>query len=180
MCLKFCMVDNMDEFVNMEQLDNLCDEVKGKLVQLWGKVGFIINLSQMIEYNLTNILAMDEILREFEDRDSMTILEFNGSAEQSNHWEHFLETKPLGTIIKRAKEVKFFTDESVKTLETVLERRNEVAHHIFKKDLIEKHLENDPSYYFPYLEETIQLFYTVNESLSKIYLEQKKEYKMIY
>lgn len=170
----------MEEFINMEQSDNLSDEIKEKLVQLWGKVGLIINLSQMIEYNLTNILATDEILREFEDRDSMTIIEFNELAEKSNSWGHFLEIKPLGNIIKRAKEVKFFTDESVKTLETVLERRNEVAHHMFKKDLIEKHLENDPAHYFPYLEETIQLFYTVNESLSKIYLEQKKEYKMIY
>ena len=170
----------MEEFINMEQSDSLSDEVKEKLVQLWGKVGLIINRSQMIEYNLTNILATDEILREFEDRDSMTIIEFNELAEKSNHWGHFLETKPLGTIIKRAKEVKLFTDESVKTIETVLERRNEVTHHIFKKDLMEKHLENDPAHYFPYLEETIQLFYTVNESLSKIYLEQKKEYKMIY
>lgn len=170
----------MEEFVNMEQSDNLSDEVKEKLVQLWGSVGFIINLSQMIEYNLTNILAMDEILREFEDRDSMTILEFNELADKSNYWGHFLETKPLGTIITRAKKVKFFTDESVKTLETVLERRNEVTHHMFKKDLKEKHLENDPTYYFPYLEETIELFYTVNESLSKIYLELKNEYKTIW
>lgn len=88
----------------------------------------------------------------------------------SPHRIHFLETKSLRTIIKRAKEVKFFTDESVKTLETVLERRNEVAHHMFKKDLIEKHLENYPTNYFPCLEETIVLFYTVDESVSKIYL----------
>lgn len=97
----------MEEFVNLEQIDSLPDEENDKLYELWGKIGFIVNLSQMIEYNLTNILAMDEILREFNNRDSMTIIEFNELANKSNHWGHFLETKPLGTIIRRAKEIKF-------------------------------------------------------------------------
>ena len=40
-------------------------KIEEQLIQLWGKVGFIVNLSQMIEYNLANILAFDELLREF-------------------------------------------------------------------------------------------------------------------
>ena len=44
---------------------------KKQLEELWGKVGFIVNLSQMIEYNLANILAFGEILREFNNADSM-------------------------------------------------------------------------------------------------------------
>ena len=34
--------------------------IEEQLVHLWGKVGFIVNLSQMVEYNLLNILAFDE------------------------------------------------------------------------------------------------------------------------
>ena len=36
-----------------------------QLKLLWQKVGLIVNLFQMVEYNLANILAFDEILREF-------------------------------------------------------------------------------------------------------------------
>ena len=50
---------------------------KKQLEELWGKVGFIVNLSQMIEYNLANILAFDEILREFNNADSMYLFEYN-------------------------------------------------------------------------------------------------------
>lgn len=50
---------------------------KQHLEELWGKVGFIVNLSQMIEYNLANILAFDEILREFDNADSMYLFEYN-------------------------------------------------------------------------------------------------------
>ena len=52
-------------------------KIEKQLKELWGKVGFIINLSQMIEYNLANILAFDEILREFETTDSMFVFEYN-------------------------------------------------------------------------------------------------------
>jgi hypothetical protein len=41
-------------------------KIEKQLVHLWGKVGFIVNLSQMVEYNLANIVAVDEILREYE------------------------------------------------------------------------------------------------------------------
>ena len=52
-------------------------DIEEKLLRLWGKVGFIVNLSQMVEYNLANILAFDEILREFETTDSMFVFEYN-------------------------------------------------------------------------------------------------------
>lgn len=64
----------------------LPEEIQEKLTHLWGKVGFILNLSQMIEYTLANILAFDEILREFEKTDSMFVYEFNIFAEKSNKW----------------------------------------------------------------------------------------------
>ena len=64
----------------------LPEEIQEKLTHLWGKVGFIVNLSQMIEYTIANILAFDEILREFEKTDSMFVYEFNIFAEKSNKW----------------------------------------------------------------------------------------------
>lgn len=34
---------------------------------LLGKVGLVVHLSQMIEYNIANILAFDDVLRKFDE-----------------------------------------------------------------------------------------------------------------
>lgn len=78
-------------------------KIEKQLIQLWGKVGFIVNLSQMIEYTLANVLAFDELLREFEERDSMFVFEFNEFADKANEWYKKLESKALGFGIHRAK-----------------------------------------------------------------------------
>lgn len=54
----------------MEKID---PDIKKQLEELWGKVGFIVNLSQMLEYTLANILAFDEILKEFDNKNSMSM-----------------------------------------------------------------------------------------------------------
>ena len=155
-------------------------KVEKQLVHLWGKVGFIVNLSQMIEYNLANILSADEILREFEHRDSMTVLEFNDLAKESNNWLVKLEKSTMGSVIKRAKEVRYFSDESINILEDVLKRRNYIAHKLFVDDLKDKHLETNPKHYYKYLEETIDLMHTINNTLLAINKKQREEYKTIY
>ncbi len=133
----------------------LSKKTQKQLKELWGKVGFIVNLSQMIEYTLANILAFDEILREFEKTDSMFICEFNEFAETANKWYKILNEKTLGFGIKHAKAINFFTDESIQILEKICEERNFVVHHLFREDLTLKYLERKPSYYFERLETLI-------------------------
>ena len=65
-------------------------KIEKELQSLWAKVGLIVNLSQMVEYNLANILAFDEILREFETTDSMFVFEYNEFVEYANNWYKFL------------------------------------------------------------------------------------------
>ena len=86
------------------------NDINQNLQELWGKVGFIIHLSQMVEYNLANILSADELLREFEERDVMCIIEYNKFAEKSNALYQTLSTKTFGAILNRAEKIKFFTD----------------------------------------------------------------------
>ena len=155
-------------------------KIKKVLKQLWGKVGLIVNLSQMVEYNLANILAFDEILREFEERDSMFACEYNEFAEQANKWYEILSQKPLGKSLNRAKEIKFFTEESEKTLLEAIEKRNYVVHHLFKDDLTKKNLDTNPTVYYQELEETIELLASVNDSLIQIFKQQKEEHKLIW
>ena len=40
--------------------------------KIWGSIGFAVNLSQMIEYNLANILGLNEILSAFNEIETMS------------------------------------------------------------------------------------------------------------
>lgn len=155
-------------------------KIEKQLIQLWGKVGFIVNLSQMIEYTLANVLAFDELLREFEERDSMFVFEFNEFAYKANEWYKKLESKALGFGIHRAKKLGYFDDESQKRLSDMCKERNYVIHRLFKDDLTKKHLETDPTFYFERLEKLIEEMNAINEDLNKIFAKQKEEYKLIW
>lgn len=45
--------------------------------ELLCKVGLVVHLSQMIEYNIANILAFDDVLRKFDEPGLMMMYEFN-------------------------------------------------------------------------------------------------------
>lgn len=51
-----------------------------------GMVGFVVNLSQMIEYNLANILALNEILVAFDKEDSMYEFEYAELLRKTDDW----------------------------------------------------------------------------------------------
>lgn len=155
------------------------NDTNQNLQELWGKVGFIIHLSQMVEYNLANILSADELLREFEERDSMCIIEYNKFAEKSNALYQTLSTKTFGAILNRAEKIKFFTEDGLKLLREACSKRNYVVHHLFRDDLNSKHLESDPQFYFEELETTIGLLHEINEVLLNIFEQQKKDFRLI-
>jgi len=155
-------------------------KIEKKLSKLWGKVGFIVQLSQMVEYNLANILSFDEILIEFETRNSMYVLEHNDLVKRADDLYSKLSISPLGKVIARAEQVKFFTDEGIELLREACTQRNYVVHDLFKDDLILKHIETNPDFYFKRLEATIDLLYKINEVLTDIFKKQKEEYKLIY
>lgn len=156
------------------------NDINQNLQELWGKVGFIIHLSQMVEYNLANILSADELLREFEERDSMCIIEYNKFAEKSNALYQTLSTKTFGAILNRAEKIKFFTEDGLKLLREACSKRNYVVHHLFRDDLNSKHLESDPQFYFEELETTIGLLHEINEVLLNIFEQQKKDFRLIF
>lgn len=153
---------------------------KRDLILLWEKVGFIVNLSQMLEYNLANILAFDEILREFESTDSMFVFEYNEFVERANNWYKELSKRTFGGNFRRAKEIKFFTKESEELLSKAIEKRNFIVHRLFKEDLQKNYLETNPKFYFNELEETISLLNSINEGLVGIFKKQKQEHKFIW
>ena len=84
------------------------NEINQNLQELWGKVGFIVHLSQMVEYNLANILSADELLRGIDTDNSMRIVDYNELVQKSNEMYHKLSGIPLGGVLKQVKKSKFF------------------------------------------------------------------------
>ena len=156
------------------------NEINQNLQELWGKVGFIVNLSQMVEYNLANILSADELLRGFDTDNSMRIVDYNELVQKSNEMYHKLSGIPLGGVLKQAKKVNFFNEDGLELLEKACKKRNYVVHNLFRDDLKPRHLETDPEFYFEELENTIEILHEINEVLTKIFERQKQEFELIY
>ena len=161
----------------MEKID---PDIKKQLEELWGKVGFIVNLSQMLEYTLANILAFDEILKEFDNKNSMSMFDYNTFAERAATLYNELIERPVGYGLRQAEKLKFFTDDSQKRLKRICEERNFVIHRVFCDDLKLNHLETDPEFYFGRLESLIENMYYANEELNNIFLQQKEQYMLIW
>lgn len=158
----------------------LSEDMNERLTELWGKVGFIVNLSQMIEYNLANILAFDQLLKEFDNKDLLFLFEYNAFVSKANDLYNKLSEHTFGYGLKHAKEIKFFTDDSLNRLQKLCKERNFVVHHLFKDDLKQKHLETNPDFYFERLENLIEDMFSANEDLSQIFKLQKQAYKIIW
>ena len=156
------------------------ESIKEDIQKIWAQVGFIVQLSQMLEYNLANIIASNEILSKLENRDSIYVVEYNDLAEESNKWYNILSKSTFGSVIKRAKEVKFFTEESYKLLENALNKRNYVMHQFFKDDLTKKVLETNPMGYFDELAGIVNILKKVNDDLLLIFKKQKDELQRWY
>ena len=156
------------------------NEINQNLQELWGKVGFIVHLSQMVEYNLANILSADELIRGFDTDNSMRIVDYNELVQKSNEMYHKLSGIPLGGVLKQAKKVNIFNEDGLELLEKACKKRNYVVHNLFRDDLKPRHLETDPEFYFEELENTIEILHEINEVLTKIFERQKQEFELIY
>ena len=146
-----------------------------KIDEIWKKIGLIINISQMIEYSLINIIAVNEILSEFEKKNQMYVFEYNELVKKSNELSDIFETKTLGEILSYFKEIKYFKNKDYHKLIEVLKRRNYVVHKFFKDDLSKNNLETNPIVYYSYLDETIKLMNEVNDELVGIDQKQRNE-----
>ena len=149
------------------------DKVENELQEIYSKIGFIVHLSQMIEYNLAYILALDNLQTKLEKKELEFVYEYNEIVDESNKWYDKLTRMTLGSILKKAKEIKYFTKSSYKLLKKVLTERNEIIHNFFKKDLKDKILEKTPSYFKDYLSEQISEFCIINNELIRILEDEK-------
>ena len=147
---------------------------------LLGEVGLVVHLSQMIEYNIANILAFDDVLRKFDEPGLMMMYEFNDITREAEHWYEILEKKPLGFGLREARERGFFTDESQKRLGEMCAERNYVVHRMFKDDLLTQNTSKNPTFYYERIENLLEEMKVINDGLTEIFKEKQNEYNSIY
>ena len=66
--------------------------------KVWEMIGFVVNISQMIEYNLANILALNEILVAFDKEDFMYEFEHAELLRKTDDWYKKLDRLELGNF----------------------------------------------------------------------------------
>lgn len=147
---------------------------------LLGKVGLVVHLSQMIEYNIANILAFDDVLRKFDEPGLMMMYEFNDITREAEHWYEILEKKPLGFGLKKANERGFFTEEFQKRLDEMCDERNYVVHRMFKDDLLTQNTSKNPTFYYERIENLLEEMEVIIDVLTEIFKEKQNEYNSIY
>lgn len=145
-----------------------------------GMVGFVVNLSQMIEYNLANILALNEILVAFDKEDSMYEFEYAELLRKTDDWYKKMDRLELGKLLENIKSRTDFKKEFIDFLTEIRTERNFFVHNVFKDDLFTKAFQDNPKQYIPRLQELIAKMQAANDELVKIFAEMKKEVKMIY
>ncbi len=148
--------------------------------KVWVSVGFVVNLSQMVEYNLANILALNEILSAFDKQDSMYSFEYSELSNKTERWYEWLSKKELGKQLEEIKNKEIFNDEFIKEIDHVRGERNYFVHHIFKDDLVSKEFQDNPKQYVPRLQDLVKKMKSVNDELIQIFNAMQKEVKMIY
>ena len=78
---------------------SLSEETMKKVELLWTKVGLVVQLSQMVEYNLANILGFDEILRKFDDEKPLSKEVYDKAVKKANSLYKTLSKRPFGKIL---------------------------------------------------------------------------------
>ncbi len=148
--------------------------------KIWGSIGFIVNLSQMIEYNLANILAIDEILSAFDEVEYMNSIEYTELVEKTEKWYDILDRCEFGKILVNVKRKNLFTNDIIELLDDIRKKRNYYVHTIFKEDLFNKKFQENPKSMIPGLQELVGKMNYANTVLVEVLKMMKSELKMIY
>lgn len=148
---------------------------KGYYKKVWGMVGLVVNLSQMIEYNLANILALNEILVAFDKKEAMFEFEYAELLKKTDEWYKKLDRFELGKLLENIKSKTDFTAEFITFLTEIKAERNYFVHNVFKEDLFTKEFQNNPKQFIPRLQELIAKMHAANDELLKIFAEMKKK-----
>ncbi|MBQ8749976.1 MAG: hypothetical protein IJZ29_06035 [Clostridia bacterium] len=95
-------------------------------------VGEIIEVSQVIEYNLVLVIKYSEYIKKFKGKGNITHKDFMLFEKEVQKMHNGLLSSTLGQIINKVKEIDIFNSESIEKLFSLLKTRNDLVHKFFK------------------------------------------------
>jgi hypothetical protein len=139
---------------------------------LYGRVGMIVALSQMIEYNLAEVQAYHKALNNLSgaelqsDRQKQILIE-------ADKIYHTNLAKTLGQNIQGIKDSHIFKDapELIDVLDEVLKERNYVIHQLFKDDVRKQCIQNNLQQVLDRLGDDVDRLNNLNEKLLEIIID---------
>ena len=141
----------------------------------------------MIEYNLANILALNDVLSAFDETESMYVFEYNELVEKTEEWYKKIDKLELGKLLNDHKKYKSYqkitkilTEPIINKLNQIREVRNFFVHNFFKEDLMTKEFQNNPKQFITRLQDLVGRMNAANEELVSIFKDLQNEVKMIY
>ena len=106
--------------------------------EMYSLVGVIVHVSQMLEYNLANIIAVKKMQIAVEKTESTTLIEFDGLKQKCEVEYKRINKLTLGKIIDELKKIDIFDSDKIENINEVLSQRNHIVHNVFKEDLFSK------------------------------------------
>ena len=107
--------------------------------EMYSRVGYCFHLLQMVEYNLANILSIEEFEKVRKTSFSEKDIEF--IKERINKKYNELSELTFGCLKNRVSKSVYLKDIDFCKLEHIVEYRNYLAHNCFKDKLLRKELE---------------------------------------
>ena len=148
-------------------------------VKIWEMIGFIVNLSQMIEYNIANIVALNELLGDLNNNANNSPIDDNAVVKKSQSLYETLSTKELGRLLGESTKKRIFESDLIAKIDEVRASRNHYIHHFFKEDLFTKNFQERPRYLMPEIQKTIANMKNLNDELVGVFDHLKQEVKRI-
>lgn len=110
--------------------------------EMYSRVGAIVHLSQMIEYNLANILAIGKMKNKIVQEEPISKARLAELKVYCNKEYTRLNRLTLGKIKDSIADSPYINSSLSETIETVLKERNYIVHNVFKDNLFSKRFED--------------------------------------
>ena len=103
-----------------------------KMQEIYLALGEIVEVSQVIEYNLATLIKYNEYIKKFKDNHKLSKRDYDNFFEEVEVMYTELNSSTLGQIINKLKEVDIFNSSSIQKLYDLLKERNYLVHRFFK------------------------------------------------
>lgn len=140
--------------------------------EMYSRIGHILHIVQMIEYNIANILSLEE----FEKINGKLVREDDIQQVKKNIDIKYkkLTKKTFGKLGKEIKKSSYLSNLNLEALEKIIVYRNYIVHSCFKEKLLKNELSlNDIDDFMDELNDYELIIMSLNEALLDVFKKHK-------